>query len=41
MSVKGYFGDNDPLDIVELSDTPVNIGDLKTVKIFGALELID
>lgn len=41
VSTKGYFGDNDPLDIVELSDQPLNIGDLKSVKILGALELID
>lgn len=38
---KGFYGDNDPLDIVELSENPLLIGDLKPVKILGALELID
>ena len=40
-SSEGFFGDNDPLDIVELSESPLMIGDLKSIKIFGALKLID
>lgn len=36
-----YFGDNDPLDICELSSNLTHIGNLKTVKILGALAMID
>lgn len=37
----GYEGDDDPLDIVELSRNPFSTGDVKQVKLLGALELID
>ena len=38
---KGYLGDDDPLDICELSSSAFKIGDVWKVKILGALELID
>lgn len=34
-------GDNDPLDVVELSSGPIEIGHVKTVKIVGVLALLD
>lgn len=37
----GFEGDDDPLDIVELSRAPFSTGDVKEVKLLGALELID
>jgi inorganic pyrophosphatase len=37
----GFEGDNDPLDICELSDKPITTGEVRKVKILGALELID
>lgn len=36
-----YFGDNDPLDICEISSGFTHIGNQKTVKILGALAMID
>ncbi|KAI8139199.1 inorganic pyrophosphatase [Fennellomyces sp. T-0311] len=34
-------GDNDPIDVVELSETPGFVGQVKQVKILGALALVD
>lgn len=34
-------GDNDPLDVVELSSAPIAIGQVKAVKIIGVLALLD
>jgi inorganic pyrophosphatase len=38
---KGYYGDNDPLDIVELSEAEIGTGEVRRVKVLGSLELID
>jgi len=35
------FGDNDPVDVVELSDTPLVCGQISSVKVLGLLGLID
>jgi len=35
------FGDNDPVDVVELSETPLGCGQISSVKILGLLGLID
>jgi inorganic pyrophosphatase len=35
------FGDGDPIDIVEISDTPIQTGDVCEVKVLGVLGLID
>jgi inorganic pyrophosphatase len=37
----GCFGDNDPIDIVDLTDRNMNIFDLPKLKIIGSLCLID
>ncbi|KAH3685046.1 hypothetical protein WICPIJ_003983 [Wickerhamomyces pijperi] len=37
----GLFGDNDPLDIVEIGSAVAKVGDVNEVKILGALALID
>ena len=34
-------GDGDPLDAIDLADTPAAIGDVKQVKVLGTLALID
>lgn len=34
-------GDNDPLDIIEVGDTPLPLGSIVPVKLLGALALID
>jgi len=34
-------GDNDPVDIVEVSEAPIALGDLLSVKVLGALALLD
>lgn len=36
-----YNGDNDPLDVVEIGDKPMNIGDIAPVKVLGILAMID
>ena len=36
-----YQGDNDPLDVVELGSSPLQIGDVLPVRVLGALCLID
>ncbi|VEU20486.1 DEKNAAC101276 [Brettanomyces naardenensis] len=38
---KGFFGDNDPLDVVEIGGSLGKLGQVKTVRILGALALID
>lgn len=35
------YGDNDPLDIFDISSIEGNIGDVKQVKLFGAFAMID
>jgi inorganic pyrophosphatase len=35
------LGDNDPVDVVELSQQPLELGKIYTIKILGALALID
>lgn len=37
----GYRGDNDPLDALELSPEPLALGDVRPVRVLGALGLID
>jgi inorganic pyrophosphatase len=34
-------GDNDPVDVIELSETPMKMGAVKAVKIIGVLALLD
>ncbi|EGC30976.1 hypothetical protein DICPUDRAFT_8867, partial [Dictyostelium purpureum] len=34
-------GDNDPIDVIEISDTPVPMGSIIEVKVLGAFSLID
>ena len=36
-----YPGDGDPLDAIDLDDEPAKIGQVKQVKVLGALGLID
>jgi inorganic pyrophosphatase len=36
-----FGGDNDPLDVVELSEQPLPPGSVRTVKVLGALALLD
>lgn len=40
-SVEGYGGDNDPLDVIELGSTPLEIGSVTSCRVLGSLELID
>lgn len=37
----GYNGDKDPVDVVELSDTPLGLGTVNEVKVLGCMALID
>lgn len=37
----GTVGDNDPLDVMELGGRPCKVGEVRTVKLLGDLELID
>eukprot|EP00041_Stephanoeca_diplocostata_P010957 m.175434 g.175434 ORF g.175434 m.175434 type:complete len:290 (+) comp18353_c0_seq3:161-1030(+) len=39
--VDGAFGDNDPLDVVEIGSTTLPMGSISTVKILGALSMLD
>lgn len=39
--VDGAFGDNDPVDVVEIGGTQAKIGDILKVKPLGALAMID
>ncbi|CAI9104173.1 OLC1v1002799C2 [Oldenlandia corymbosa var. corymbosa] len=41
LEVEGAFGDNDPVDVIEIGDSPANIGDVLKVKPLAALALID
>lgn len=36
-----YMGDGDPVDVLELSDSPSTIGEVYEVRVLGALPLID
>jgi len=36
-----FGGDNDPIDVVELSPTPIQMGNVSVVKILGILAMID
>lgn len=36
-----YGGDNDPIDVVEISNTPLDIGTVHHIKVLGCLILID
>lgn len=37
----GAYGDNDPIDAIEIGDGPLAMGSVVTVKVLGSLELID
>ncbi|ODQ82452.1 hypothetical protein BABINDRAFT_31178 [Babjeviella inositovora NRRL Y-12698] len=37
----GYYGDNDPLDICEIGSRVAKLGEVRRVKILGALAMID
>jgi inorganic pyrophosphatase len=37
----GYVGDNDPLDAIEISGTPLGVGEIYIVKPLGILAMID
>jgi len=37
----GLVGDNDPIDVVELSTSPIAIGEVKSLKVLGLLGMID
>lgn len=38
----GYVGDNDPMDIFDISSVePGHVGEIRTVKILGGLAMID
>lgn len=39
--ITGCGGDGDPLDVVELSEHAINIGEILNVRVLGALGLID
>jgi 3'-phosphoadenosine 5'-phosphosulfate synthase len=41
ISATGRGGDNDPLDVMEIGDTPLAVGTVVAVKVLGSLELID
>lgn len=40
-SILGLKGDNDPLDVIEIGSKKLSIGEIKKVKILGALAMID
>jgi inorganic pyrophosphatase len=37
----GFLGDGDPVDVVELSPTPLPVGDISEVRVVGVLAMID
>lgn len=37
----GYHGDGDPLDVCEISDKPIRVGDVVEINVLGALGMID
>ncbi|XP_053993620.1 inorganic pyrophosphatase 2, mitochondrial-like isoform X1 [Hylaeus volcanicus] len=41
LKIKNFFGDNDPLDVLELGSTPLSRGAIVPIHILGALALID
>jgi inorganic pyrophosphatase len=36
-----FVGDNDPVDVVEISDYPIALGEVNEVKVLGCLAMID
>ncbi len=40
-AVTGSLGDGDPIDIVEIGQRSCDIGDIRQVKVLGALAMID
>jgi 3'-phosphoadenosine 5'-phosphosulfate synthase len=40
-SAQGYGGDNDPLDVIELGSSPLQMGGLTPCRVLGSFELID
>lgn len=40
-SAKGYGGDNDPLDVIELGSKALEMGSIKPCRVLGSMELID
>ncbi|KAM7507192.1 hypothetical protein LguiA_017645 [Lonicera macranthoides] len=41
LEVEGAFGDNDPVDVVEIGESRGKIGEILKVKPLGALAIID
>ena len=41
LSTQGFGGDNDPLDVIELGKTQLQMGSITPCRILGSLELID
>ena len=41
ISDEGFGGDNDPLDVIEVGESPLALGSVTEVKVLGYLELID
>jgi len=41
ISDEGFGGDNDPLDVIEVGESPLALGSVTEVKVLGSLELID
>lgn len=41
LSPMGFGGDNDPLDVMEIGSTPLEMGSINPCRILGSLELID
>ncbi|OMJ09521.1 Inorganic pyrophosphatase [Smittium culicis] len=37
----GYFGDGDPIDVLEIGSRVASIGEIKQVKVLGVMGLID
>mmetsp|Transcript_20180 Transcript_20180/g.27840 ORF Transcript_20180/g.27840 Transcript_20180/m.27840 type:complete len:272 (+) Transcript_20180:48-863(+) len=38
---EGLHGDGDPVDVVELSETPMAVGEIRKIRIIGSIGLID
>lgn len=41
ISMEGFGGDDDPLDVIEVGSSPLALGSVTEVKVLGSLELID
>ena len=37
----GAGGDNDPIDVLQINDTPCETGDVMSVRVLGTLALVD